>query len=228
MRSDQSVEEWARPAQFPQPVCWGEVEAGILERNPSKGAGLPVGLWVRVALAWVGIAVFGILTFGASAIGLVFVALGSIGDAAAWNWVAPAEVAFVVLVLAADESRVSWLSLFVIVAAASSVVMLVVGLRARPEGGDKSRKPPRRGPRSSRKRADYMDARARVLAILQKRRLVRLDEADETRILQMPLGYWEELDGVDEKEWRRILEYRSIGWRDFNESDARAWPPAMP
>jgi hypothetical protein len=37
----------------------------------------------------------------------------------------------------------------------------------------------------------------------------------------MPLGYWSELDGLDEREWRRVLERRHVGWRDFDASDRR-------
>lgn len=64
-----------------------------------------------------------------------------------------------------------------------------------------------------------------MLEILQRRGLVALDEADRKRLNEMPLGYWDELDGVDDKEWRRILEYRHVGWRDFDTTDRRPWPP---
>ncbi|WP_068249982.1 hypothetical protein [Janibacter corallicola] len=263
MRSHETVEEWARTAEFPEPIVWGDVEAGILTREPRKGPGLPVGMWVRVVLAWVGIAAFVIVVFGASLFGLVFVILGNVIQGLGWDWDMAARVAFVVAILVEVPSfltwletrrrsamstavstltlvasvaawivillgegfSISWLSLFVTVAAVSALVVLVLGLRSKPEGRPKNRIPPRRGPRGYRKRADYTDARAQVLQILQKRRLVTVDEADEQRLKEMPLGYWEELDGVDEKEWRRILEYRHVGWRDFDESDRRAWPP---
>ena len=29
-------------------------------------------------------------------------------------------------------------------------------------------------------------------------------------------------DGLDEREWRRVLEYRQIGWREFEASDEQA------
>ena len=64
-----------------------------------------------------------------------------------------------------------------------------------------------------------------MLEILQRRGLVALDEADRKRLNEMPLGYWDELDGVDDKEWRRILEYRHVGWRYFDTTDRRPWPP---
>jgi hypothetical protein len=32
----------------------------------------------------------------------------------------------------------------------------------------------------------------------------------------MPLGYWNELDGLSEREWRRVLERRHVGWREFD------------
>src|SRR5690606_17764403 len=113
----------------------------------------------------------------------------------------------------------------VLAAAASGLAMVVIGLVSRPEGRDKSRKPPRRGPKSTRKYDAYMATRRRVLEILTGRKLLDLHEADRKRVLEMPLGYWEELDGLDEKEWRRVLELRLVGWREFDESDRRPWPP---
>ncbi|QYJ05588.1 hypothetical protein KUV85_07900 [Nocardioides panacisoli] len=131
-----------------------------------------------------------------------------------------------VLLAAAEEASVSWLPILVLVAAASGVAMLATGFLSKPEGRDRSKKPPVRGPRRSRLRDDYLASRARVLDILTERGLVDLHEADRKRVLEMPLGYWDELDGLDEREWRRVLELRLVGWREFDESDRRRWPPA--
>jgi flagellar basal body-associated protein FliL len=263
---EQSVEEWARTAQFAQPVRWGEIETGILARDPfPPDERLSLGMAARVGAAWAGVGVFGILFYGSSLIGLAFVVAGNIGSDASWDWVTPAQVAFavavmvevvsfliwweirrrsvlalpvsaltvvasvaayVVLARSAEESRLSWLPLLVLIAAMSGAAMFVIGLMSKPEGRDKSRKPPQRGPKSARKRGSYAATRARVLEILTERGVVDLDEADRKRVLEMPLGYWEELDGLDEKEWRRVLELRSVGWREFDASDRRPWPPA--
>lgn len=177
MRSHETVEEWARTAEFPEPIVWGDVEAGILTREPRKGPGLPVGMWVRVALAWVGIAAFVIVVFGASLFGLVFVILGNVIQGLGWDWDMAARVAFVVAILVEVPSfltwletrrrsamstavstltlvasvaawivillgegfSISWLSLFVTVAAVSALVVLVLGLRSKPEGRPKNR-----------------------------------------------------------------------------------------
>jgi hypothetical protein len=261
---EQSVEEWARTTRFPEPVCWGAIEGGILARDPSPlDARLSPGMKVRVGAAWVGIVVFATLTYGSSLIGLAIIAVGTIGADATWDWVMLARVAFVVavfmqivsfliwwetrrrhplilpvsaltavasvaayvvLAVAVEESRLSWLPLFVLIAAAGGLAMLVIGLVSRPEGRGKSRKPPRRGPRRTRKYDAYVATRRRVLDILIARGVVDLDEADRKRVSEMPLGYWEELDGLDEKEWRRVLELRLVGWREFDESDRRPWP----
>ena len=263
MRANESVEEWARTAEFPEPIVWGDVEAGILTREPKKGPRLPMVWKLRVALAWVGIAAFAIVVFGASVFGLVFVVIGTLVEGVSWDWDVPARFAFAVAALVELNSLrgwfeirrrstltmvvsaltlvasvgawialvlgegfgISWLLLFVTVAAVTALSVIVLGLLSKPEGRPKNRKPPRRGPRKLSTWRDYKDARARVLEILQQRRLVTVDEADEQRLNEMPLGYWEELDGVDDKERRRILEYRHVGWRDFDETDRRPWPP---
>lgn len=62
-------------------------------------------------------------------------------------------------------------------------------------------------------------ARDRLLDVLIHRRLVDVDEGDRIRLREMPLGYWPELDGLDQREWRRVLEYRHVGWREFDEND---------
>lgn len=130
-----------------------------------------------------------------------------------------ASAATGVLLLVLDLPTVPWLSILVLVAGILGSVHLVLELFSKPEGRAKSRKPPRRGPRSADKRHRAGVARDRLLEVLIHRRLVDVDEGDRIRLRQMPLGYWSELDGLDEREWRRVLEYRHVGWREFDASD---------
>ena len=113
-----------------------------------------------------------------------------------------------------------WLLVFILCAAISGIALLIVELGSKPEGRAKSRKPPLRGPKSGGRRAQVLRARRRLLQILVDRKLVELDEADLIRVDEMPLGYWAELDGVDEVEWRRILELRHVGWHEFDEEES--------
>ena len=122
-------------------------------------------------------------------------------------------------VAVADVSGGTWLPLLMIAAALVSAVAFVLGAVSKPEGRARKRKPPKRGPRSSDKRARSLRARNRLLEIVIHRGLVDLDEGDRIRVAEMPLGYWSELDGLDEREWRRVLERRHVGWRDFDSSD---------
>lgn len=130
-----------------------------------------------------------------------------------------ASAATYVLLLVLDLPTMPWLSILVLGAGVLGLADLVLELVSRPEGGAKSRKPPRRGPRSSDKRQRAGVARDRLLDVLIHRRLVDVDEGDRIRLREMPLGYWSELDGLDEREWRRVLEYRHVGWREFDASD---------
>lgn len=123
------------------------------------------------------------------------------------------------LVLVLDLPEMPWLAALALVAAILATVHMVLELVSKPEGGAKSRKPPRRGPRRSVARVRAGKARDRLLEILIQRRLVKVDEGDKIRLREMPLGYWSELDGLDEREWRRVLEYRHVGWREFDASD---------
>ncbi|MGY0538405.1 hypothetical protein ACW14X_12880 [Nocardioides sp. YJ-D4] len=132
---------------------------------------------------------------------------------------AVASLATYVLLLVLDLPVMPWLSILVLGAAILGLANLVLELASKPEGGAKSRKPPRRGPRSSSKRQRAGVARDRLLDVLIHRRLVDVDEGDRIRLREMPLGYWSELDGLDEREWRRVLEYRHVGWREFDEND---------
>lgn len=139
----------------------------------------------------------------------------------------PALVGAVLLWLVLGARGVSWLTIDVGVATSVSALTLVLMLVSPPKksaaekASSKRRSPPRRGPRSSSQRERYLVARGRLLEILVQRNVVRLVKGDMARLKEMPLGYWSELDGVDDKEWRRILEYRLIGWREFTASDRR-------
>ncbi|MEU5871728.1 hypothetical protein AB0A73_09230 [Glycomyces sp. NPDC047369] len=134
---------------------------------------------------------------------LVINALNLIGAAAAFTMLA-----------VSSATAESWLPVLILVSGLVNAVTLVLGLFSKPEGRRKSRKPPRRGPRGE-KRARAIRARKRLLEVVVHRNLVKLDEADLIRVGEFPLGYWSELDGLDEREWRRVLERRHTGWRDF-------------
>ncbi|MCD0447162.1 hypothetical protein LO763_26445 [Glycomyces sp. A-F 0318] len=108
-----------------------------------------------------------------------------------------------------------WLPLLIIATAVIGAVAFLLGAFSKPEGRPKNRKPPRRGPRGD-ERSRASRARQRLLEVIVHRRLVDLDEADRIRVAEMPLGYWNELDGLSEREWRRVLERRHVGWREFD------------
>lgn len=269
MQSGQSVEEWARTAQVPQPVRWGEIERTVLAWDLPSGGAETLLNKVFVLLAWALIVIRTLLTLGAPLVALVLIVIGaaSVETRGAENWFTAALVfsvlavavqlsllakwwqvrrhqlldlvatggavgasaasALVLVVWVGDVAAVQWWFIAVLLATGIlGAIGFVLNVTSKPEGRDKSRTPPARGPRNDWKWRRYHDARSRVLDILVKRGVVDVDEADHKRLSEMPLGYWEELDGVDEKEWRRILELRSVGWRDFDESDARSWPPA--
>jgi len=103
---DDSVEQWAKRAEFSQPIRWGEVEAAILAMpQPSfdpepefevTRAQLIIGNILRAVL-WLVYAVI----FGSSVIGLVFIVVGVTAQdsGAAQEWVAAAVVPFVAAML---------------------------------------------------------------------------------------------------------------------------------
>ncbi|MEU6246538.1 hypothetical protein [Glycomyces sp. NPDC047010] len=129
------------------------------------------------------------------------------------------STAAIIMFAVSPATAESWLPVLMPASALISAVTLVLGLASKPEGRTNNRKrprkPPRRGPRSSDKRARAIRARGRLLEVVVHRGLVKLDEADLIRVGEFPLGYWSELDGLDEREWRRVLERRHTGWRDF-------------
>lgn len=202
---------WAVVALLAVPLFGAAVAGLVLVAIGVDRDGAPD--WFSVASFAFVIAVVGILTFLSmwwqtrrrSLMVLVYNAVTALASTAA------------IAVLATSDASTegSWLPVLTIAAAVLAAVSLILGLFSKPEGRNKSRKPPRRGPRSSDKRARALKARKRLLEILIHRRLVDLDEADRIRIDEMPLGYWSELDGVTDRERRRILEMRHVGWRDF-------------
>ena len=261
--NDESVETWARSADFGDPPRLGEVEAGVLARKPlwedRPGAALVAVSWIAGSLAW-------LLGYGAPILGLLLVFRGTReGSDLRDTWLTLALVLFVgsayacvSLLLEMRRTRrrmtVDWASMLVVLAACVAayavldraevqvpralepavavvgvvaLVTLVLSLISRPAPSrEKSRTtPPLRGPRGDAERFHYRMTRERVLDILVERRLLDLDPVDRQRLGEMPLGYWEELDGVDDAERRRILQNRASGWRTFDESDERPWPP---
>lgn len=132
-------------------------------------------------------------------------------------------------VLRSSEQGEIWgLTPAVVVMGLCGVANTVVPLtrKTRQPGPNADRKAPKRGPENDDLYWHYVRTRRMVLNTLVERGVVKVDVADQTRLAEMPLGYWEELDGVDEREWRRILEYRIIGWRTFTEADRRPWTGA--
>jgi hypothetical protein len=125
-----------------------------------------------------------------------------------------AAASWVVLALSPIAAE-GWLPLLIIATAVLGTVTFLLGAFSKPEGRAKNRKPPRRGPRGD-KRSRAAKARQRLLEVVVHRGLVDLDEADRIRVAEMPLGYWNELDGLGEREWRRVLERRHVGWREFD------------
>lgn len=134
--------------------------------------------------------------------------------------------AYVLLASTDDLPDLRWLDLLLPATGVLGIVAILPLAFSSAGGRSSRRRPPRRGPRQDGLSARYRDTRAEVLDVLTHRGLVTLDEADRTRMLEMPLGYWDELDDVSESERRRILEQRLVGWRDFDQGDERPWPPA--
>lgn len=139
--------------------------------------------------------------------------------------VASAASFFLLRSLPADAAP-GWLSVAVIAMGVIGAAVLVASLLSAPRTSKPQRsQPPARGPLDAADRDRYLETRERVLGIVVDRGLLTSDELEQGRINAMPLGYWEELDGVEEKERRRILEYAVIGWREFTPSDQRVWSP---
>ena len=268
MNQGTTAVEWARREPFTQPLRWGEVEAGILAREPVPGALSGRERLLSGGIGSIGcffVALFVTLTWGAASLGLVLVVVGVRRDPPMGSgWYEASVAAFAIacvvqvnsirvwfetrsrslaialacaaavlssgaayLVLAAtdDLPDIQWLDLLIPATFVLGTIAMPLVIFSKAEGRAANRLPPSRGPRKDALSARYRATRAEVLDVLTHRGLVTLDEADRTRLLEMPLGYWEELDGVTDAEWRRILELRLVGWRDFDESDERPWPP---
>lgn len=201
-------------------ATWGAVVIGLLfaiiasRRDPGTGQGLLLATQIACSLALV--AQFSTASIwwekrrrDPSLIAAAMVALIASG------------AAYAAMTASDDRCGVSRLPLLppvpflVLATGAVGAVGAVLMVFARPKKRRaKNRKPPSRGPRDlSTLWTRCRDTRVEVLDILIHRGLVRVDDADRQRLHEMPLGYWEELDGVDEKERRRILEYRFVGWR---------------
>lgn len=168
--------------------------------------------WLAPATALYG---FGVLSVGSmlsvwwetrrrSPVLLVISGASALAAAASWAMLALSTI-----------QAEGWLPLLIIATAVIGTVTFLLDVFSKPEGRKKNRKPPRRGPRGD-KRARATRARKRLLEVVLHRRLVDLDEADRIRVAEMPLGYWNELDGLSEREWRRVLERRHVGWREFD------------
>lgn len=140
--------------------------------------------------------------------------------------VVASAVAFVLLRSLPSDVAPSWLSIAVVAMGALGAALAAASLLSNPRPSKRERtQPPLRGPVAAADRDRYLRTRARVLDIVVHRGLLEVDEVEQGRINAMPLGYWEELDGAEEKERRRILEYAVIGWREFTPSDQRVWSP---
>lgn len=102
MEREQSVEQWARTAEFPRPPLWGQVEAAVLARPVPEdldeglsgpGVGAKVGGAVVAPLVFVLLA----LLLASPLIGLVLAYLASMqdGPASAAGWLGGASIAYV-------------------------------------------------------------------------------------------------------------------------------------
>lgn len=104
-----SLDQWARTADFSQPVRWGEVEGAILDRPPPpvNGEDNKMDLFYGVA-GWLSRLVFAVVV-GAALIGLGMVVIAAqLDPAAAEAWLVVARVFFVASVGVAGTVLWSW------------------------------------------------------------------------------------------------------------------------
>lgn len=105
---DQSLEQWAKRTDFPQPIRWGEVEAAILampkpDFDPEPQVGVDAGRGAMAAarivrpVMWLLIA----LLFGSPLIGLAFIliAANAEGVDTAQEWMVAAFIPFIAAVV---------------------------------------------------------------------------------------------------------------------------------
>jgi hypothetical protein len=140
-----------------------------------------------------------------------------------------ASAATFMVLRSSPETVPGLVSLAVVITGVLGAALLVASIMSeasRPT--DDTRKPPLRGPSKKADHERYLHTRELALDIVVDRGLVKIDDLEKARMNNVPLGYWDELDGVDERERRRILEYAVIGWRTFSDADRRVWsPPAQ-
>ncbi|MBA3780833.1 MAG: hypothetical protein H0X12_03150, partial [Nocardioides sp.] len=96
--NDQTVEDWAESAHFPQPLRLGAVEAGILARRPASSTSLGWAYPLLVLLSWAVLAFAFVLGLGIALLGLVAAWLGTSDDPPAGQdfWLSVAHLIFVV------------------------------------------------------------------------------------------------------------------------------------
>lgn len=101
MQSQQSVEEWARTAEFSTPVRWGEIEKTVLAGDvPPDGEETPKSR-ALVLIAWVCFVVVGLVTLGAPVLALALIVAGTArgGVDPAENWFLAAALVFIVAIV---------------------------------------------------------------------------------------------------------------------------------
>ncbi|UFU07091.1 hypothetical protein [Ruania halotolerans] len=109
-QSSESVEEWARTAHFPFPIRWGAVEDAILDRRPPplEDEQGQVGRAILKAI----VLLVAIAVYGAGAIGLAAIALGSSAASGIGSdsWLSLARIAFLVSLVALMTVLAVWWS----------------------------------------------------------------------------------------------------------------------
>lgn len=113
MESQQSLEQWARTTDFPQPPLWGQVEAAVLARplppdDEPEVKGLGSGVLGKIGM--VPVVVLGVALYGSSIAGLILVLLATTTDDAtsAANWLGVARIAFVVALAVPLTALAAW------------------------------------------------------------------------------------------------------------------------
>jgi hypothetical protein len=140
--NDQTVEEWAASAHFPQPLRLGAVEAGILARRPAASTSLGRSYPLLVALTWPVLAFAFMLGPGLALLGLLAAYLGTSQEPPVgqnmWLWVS--HVIFVVgaftelsaLVDAVKSRHREWFHLGTALLTAAATALAFVLLRSSP------------------------------------------------------------------------------------------------
>lgn len=132
--SDQSVEEWARTTRFGDPVKLGDVEKGVLAREPVSAPAMPWWMPIMTLVGWSSLGIGWTLGFGLPILGLLSIWIGR--DDAGGNWWRVAQMIFVVSALTqasllyhhlSDRRReaIVWVSAMLTVAASAGAYVLV-------------------------------------------------------------------------------------------------------